>query len=179
MVFAVLAAAALVAPLLLDLAAVFGVSLARKPRWRFSIVPRDRVLTDRFVTGLVSVTVVLSWVLNLGWFRVLFAIPMVVHLVLFRWAALRYARAHPAQGLLLFHWVTFFLGYLLLPDFGDTEDSVRVLFGLVTDRTWIDVLMAVSLVCLAASLALTAVLFVRGRRRAETEASRSGGSSET
>jgi len=56
------------------------------------------------------------------------------------------------------------LGYFLLPDFGDTEESVVAFFGLVHHGPLLDKMMAASCLLLLAKIVLLIVLAIGARK---------------
>jgi hypothetical protein len=162
-----LVAAVILFPVLVDILSLFGVKFFFKPFPRFAVQKPDAVSRFRFYTGILSLFVVASWLLSLGWLRILFGLFMVIHFIGFRlvsWFHLR-ARANPADKLLLSGWATFCLGYFLLPDFGDTQDSQVAFFGLIRHGTFFGELLAIASVLLAANLVLLIVLVVKTRKK--------------
>jgi uncharacterized protein YndB with AHSA1/START domain len=161
-----MAALVILGPILVDLLALFGVRVQLRPKFR---VAREAVSPGRwlkFVLGLLSLLVLASLVLNPGWLRILFGVVFLVHFVLFRTLSSYVLRKNPQPPRLWFSmaWATFVLGYVLLPDFGDTEESVMAFFGLVRYRPAIDVMMGLATVLLVLNVVVSVVLWVRTKR---------------
>ena len=79
-----------------------------------------------------------SWVTNIGWIRLIFFPVTVVHAVIFflaNYFYCSYAKASSKMRLVnLGVYTTYLLTNILMPDFGDTPDSIRVMFGLLDAR---------------------------------------------
>ena len=122
-------------------------------RSAFIFLRRNRILLLSLVSAAVMV---LSWFLNIGWYRFLLLVPMLTHLAAF---LVIHSFVH-ARGeipplvnrLALANIALFNLCYIVLPDAGDTSDSVRMLFGLVTNGTAVDAAWYASLVLFPASI---------------------------
>ena len=81
-----------------------------------------------------------SWVTNIGWIRLIFFPVTVVHAVIFFFV--NYFYCSYAKAFSKIRWVnfgvyaTYLLINILMPDGGDTPDSIRVVFGLLDARNW-------------------------------------------
>ncbi len=161
-------AAVILVPVLIDILSRFGLGFVFRPTPRFTLNKPDAVSRFRFYTAILSLLVVASWVLALGWLKILFGLFILIHFVGFRlvsWFHLR-ARANPMDRLLLAGWATFCLGYFLLPDFGDTEESVVAFFGLVHHGPLLDAMTVAAALLLLANIVLLIVLAVGARKPA-------------
>lgn len=178
MVLISLVGAILLVPIVMDILSVFGVGFAFRPAPRFTLKKPNAVSRFRFYSAILSLLVIASWLLALGWLKVLFGLFILIHFVGFRlvsWFHLR-ARANPLDPMLLAAWATFCLGYFLLPDFGDTEDSAVAFFGLVGHGPLLDVMMPVACVLLAANVVLLVILAVSLRKSNKDAAPQDGNS---
>lgn len=96
---------------------------------------------------------VASWIANIGWYRFLFAIPMIIHAVIF-FVSNNYYRKHcrgsdRLNALNHCVYISYVLFYILLPDGGDAPDSMRAVFGLVINEALIDIFgIAAGLLCI-------------------------------
>lgn len=101
----------------------------------------------------------LSWFTNIGWIRVIFLVPMIFHAILFYFSNRSYHRNtnQSSRTMLIINsciYGTYLLGYILLPDGGDTEDSIRVFFGFIKNQQFINIAAVVSEILLVANIAL-------------------------
>lgn len=114
---------------------------------------RNRLLLLSLLT--VAVTA-LSWFLNIGWYRFVFVVPMLAHLAAFlvinSFVHGRGALPGGVRRLVLADVVLFNLCYIVLPDAGDTADSARMFFGLVSDAGAVGAAWHASLVLFPASV---------------------------
>ena len=93
---------------------------------------------------LYPIIIILSWIMNIGWLRIIFLIPMIIHAVLFQFSNLNFHRYHQTTSKNMkkinkLGYCTFILFHILLPDGGDTDDSFRVFFGLNKNERLIDI----------------------------------------
>ena len=120
---------------------------------------RNRLLLLSLVSAAVTV---LSWFLNIGWYRFLLLVPMLTHLAVFlvinSFIHSRGGLPPLVNRLALANIALFNLCYIVLPDAGDTSDSVRMLFGLVTNAKAVDAAWFASLVLFPASIAMMIAL---------------------
>ena len=79
------------------------------------------------------ILVAFSWVLNIGWYRVLFVIPIVLHLVIFIIVNYKYYKkiSLKLDFISKINIFSFYLFYIIFPDGGDTPASTRTFFGLI------------------------------------------------
>lgn len=111
------------------------------------------------------IIVILSWFLNMGWLRFLLTIPILIHIVIFfisNGLYNRYVNKTPRYLLLIniFNYGTFLCGYVFLPDFGDVEEASRAMFGLVKNKSFIDIAFDVSLSILFINIILIMVQII-------------------
>jgi len=158
-------------PILADLLCLLGITVSFRPRWAVLRQPLTTYHWVRAGLGLVLLLTAASVILNVGWLRILFGLAILVHFVVFRWASGVHlkARQGPSSVWFVVAWVTFVFGYGLLPDFGDTEDSVRVFFSLVRPGAVVDVLLGASVALLVANLVMVVVLLVQSRATSVAE----------
>lgn len=134
------------------------------PNFNSSIMKKYNILSISFI-----MIVGLSWIMNLGWFRVIFLIPMIVHIFLFFFSNRSYHRyaSESSRSMSLinsFNYGTFLFGYVLLPDFGDTEDSIRVVFGLISNEIFVGIAFYVSLLLLVTNFILIVIQIIYTRK---------------
>lgn len=111
------------------------------------------------------VIVGISWIMNLGWIRFIFLIPMIFHAILFYFSNRSY---HSNSNKISKHmnlvnssvYATYLLFYILLPDGGDTEDSFRVFFGLIRNELFINIANVASGLLLVANLVLIIIQII-------------------
>ncbi len=93
--------------------------------------------------------IALSWILNLGWIRLIFAIPILIHLLIFLISICHSFKStvknRKALTLVILNITTFYLGYILLPDGGDLKGSERMLFGLINNEKVISPFWGISI----------------------------------
>ncbi len=111
------------------------------------------------VSILCIAVVILSWFTNTGWIRVIFMLPMIVHAIVFYFSNWFYHRNYDKNSKSMnivnrFVYGTYLLGNSLLPDFGDTEDSIRVFFGIIKNDIALDIAGIVSELLLIANVVL-------------------------
>jgi hypothetical protein len=152
-------------PFLADLACLFGVRVWFRPSLRVTKEPLNRYLVLRFVTGALATLVLASLFLNVGWLRILFGVGFLAHVVAFRALSVHHLRTHRGRVGLAFWaaWLTFVLGYFLLPDFGDAPESEIAFFGLLRDPSLIEGLLAASGLLLLVNLATMVWLLTQSR----------------
>lgn len=118
---------------------------------------------------LFSLIIILSWILNIGWIRLIFLIPMIIHAIIFYFAN-RKILGHintPAKMKIksLFAYLTLLLFHVLLSDVGDTDDSMRVFFGLIKNERIIDLTGYISGISFILNLILLVILFIDKSKR--------------
>lgn len=107
----------------------------------------------------------LSWVMNFGLLKFIFLIPMIFHAILFYFSNRSYHRNTNKSSRTMFLinsciYGTYLLGYILLPDGGETKDSLRVLFGFINNEQFINIATVVSGILLVANLALIIIQII-------------------
>lgn len=107
----------------------------------------------------------ISWVMNLGWIRVIFIIPMIFHAILFYFSNSSYHRnndkiSKPMNLVNSAVYGTYLLFYILLPDGGDTEDSIRVFLGFIKNEMFVDIAAVISQLLLVANLILIIIQII-------------------
>lgn len=107
----------------------------------------------------------LSWVMNFGLLKLIFLIPMIFHAILFYFSNRSYHRNtnKSSRTMLIVNsciYGTYLLGYILLPDGGETKDSLRVLFGFINNELFINIATVVSGILLAANLTLIIIQII-------------------
>lgn len=142
---------------------------------KLSKIPRllpEKKRTDRLQLVGALIVAVLSWILNIGWLRLLLVFPIILHLLLFTFAQRYYAR-YGVQRTRLTELVryanlgTFLLSYILMPDGGDTVESMHAVFGLIHRHDVIDYLFIIAQGLLILNIVLIVaqiVLAWRGKR---------------
>lgn len=110
----------------------------------------------------------LSWFLNVGWIRAIFLIPMLIHAILFYYSVYAYHRSgiesREMRISAYFAYGSFLLFNVLLPDGGDTSDSIRFFFGLIHNGGAMNAAQAISMLALALNLFLIIYLIVQTRK---------------
>jgi hypothetical protein len=107
----------------------------------------------------------LNWFMNIGWIRIIFAIPMLFHAILFYFSTRAYHRLKSKDSksmklVIRSVYATYLLSYALLLDGGDAPNSMSVFFGLIKNETFIDVAAPVSEISLVANLVLITFLLI-------------------
>lgn len=109
--------------------------------------------------------VCLSWFTNLGWIRAIFMIPMIFHAILFYFSNRSFRRNNNkiSKSMDIINssvYGTYLLCYILLPDGGDTESSIRVFFGLIKNEAFINAAAVASELFLVANLVLIIIQII-------------------
>lgn len=107
----------------------------------------------------------LSWIMNMGWLRFLFVIPIIFHIFIFYFSNNSYHKHAngKSKSMSYINWcnyATFLLFYVFLPDGGDTEDSFRVIFGLIKDEKFIDIAGSISYILFISNIMLIIIQII-------------------
>jgi hypothetical protein len=110
----------------------------------------------------------LSWFLNIGWYRVIFMVPIMLHLVCFLctdyYIYITGKHSKLTAKLVLVNFGVFNLCYLLLPDAGDTADSYRMFFGLIRSVPVLNAALVLSAVLCMANIVIMGLVMYRIRK---------------
>jgi hypothetical protein len=121
------------------------------------------------LTVLCIVVVAVSWIFNIGWYRVIltWSLLPVVHAILFAVlgfiAARRVSYSKKLKALMIFCASTYLSAYLLLPDGGD-YGGMYFFFGLVRNNALATVMMYVAFACFVANIVFMILTCVEMRR---------------
>ena len=107
----------------------------------------------------------LSWFMNIGWIRVIYILPMLIHAIVFYLSNSSYHRNKniASKNMNIVNrlvYITYLFCNVLLPDGGDTADSVRVFFGFITNDLFINIASVVSEVLLIVNLVLIIIQII-------------------
>ncbi len=111
------------------------------------------------IFSIITITlIVLSWILNFGWIRLLFAIPILIHLSIFlnsvHSSYKNMVNNRKNWTILILNIVTFYLSYILLPDGGDAPNSQKIIFGLVNNEKIVSIFGEFSIILILINFGL-------------------------
>lgn len=134
-------------------------------------------LTYNLLAVLLIIMAGASWILNIGWLRLIMTflgVPL-LHAVAFVFIcnfSLTYAdKSAKLKKYVVFSFVTYLLGYLLLPDAGD-RGPMYMLFGLIRSDTAAHIFISLSSASFIANIILL-ILQIAERNRIKKEISKS------
>jgi uncharacterized membrane protein YoaK (UPF0700 family) len=128
--------------------------------------PRSTRVKFNLLSLLCIFIVGVSWCTNIGWIRIIFMIPMIVHAFIFFFSNRAFHKIEKSSipdSMRLanfFTYATYLLCNALLPDGGDTEDSIRVFFGLIHNGLFIDAANIASELLFIANIGLISFQFI-------------------
>ena len=104
----------------------------------------------------------------MGWIRFIFAIPMILHAVVFFFANNYYSKLGDTSKKIKYinylFYATYLLTYAFLPDGGDTSDSASAFFGLIRNGYLLDVSSVISSVAIQGNIVLLIIQTLYARR---------------
>ena len=119
----------------------------------------EKAIVYRAVTVLCVVIMLASWIVNIGWYRIILTwIPIpLIHTVAFIIVNLKaisnMGRADKLKKYIPWSWGTYLTAYLLFPDGGD-DGSVRVFFNLIRNDVLCTIAMCAAIICFCANVAV-------------------------
>jgi len=118
-----------------------------------------KAIVYRAVTVLCVVIMLASWIVNIGWYRIILTwipIPLIhtVAFIIINFKAIsNISRSDKLKKYIPWSWGTYLTSYLLFPDGGD-DGGVRAFFNLIQNDALCTIAMCAAIICFCANVAV-------------------------